>query len=219
MAQLYDEDGNPVEALTEEEIEARILEEKEKAKEEVSISIEQERVELEEKLKEKEQEAEDLKTALEKEQSKEKNLSGQRQVITKKDKEIDELKTQIGSLQTKMDQEFSDMKSQGRDRMIKNMVTGLSGGNQDIADKIKLFYDSFKGDVATEEEIEERIRNAYLLATGGEKPRSVLNSRIISSASGSPSIKTNGEKLSSEVVELAKNMGIEEKDLKKHKLI
>jgi len=222
MAEYFDKEGNPVEALTPEEVEEKLDEIREQTKSETQAIVD----DLQTKLSDKELELATLQEELAKERSKDKNLAGQRKIIEEKVKEIDTLKSEIDRIKKDYEIKFTEIERKGKERMIMNMIGELAGSDKNLADKIKFYYDTFRPIDETnkkpeeiEKEIQERIKNAYILATGGRVSRP-LTPEIISSAGGAtPIINPSGEKLNPELQDLAHKLGISDAELKKHKLI
>ena len=222
MGEYVDKDGNVVEAFTSEEVEEKLDAAREETKGEIQTTVD----DLQTKLTDKETELKTAQEELEREKSKDKNLAGQRKVIEDKVKEIDGLKIDVEKIKKDYETKFSDIERKGKEKMVTNMVDELAGSDKNLGDKIKFFYDTFKPLDETnkkpeeiEKEIQERIKNAYTLATGG-RAVSPLTPAMISSAGGAtPVINPSGEKLNSDQVDLAHKLGIPDSDLKKHKLI
>jgi hypothetical protein len=225
-AKLFDEQGNTVEALTPEEVETKLNEVREVTIEETNKLRDEEVTDLSGQMEAKEKELEEAKAALEAEKNKDKNLAGQRGVIDQKNKEVEELKTQIGTLQTTIETKFAEQKTEGLSKMVNSFIKGLAGDDKNLTDKVKFFYDSFKlveikdkTPEQVEEEVRQRVQNAYTIAIGGVKPSNPLNA-VISSAGGAvPLANPTGEKISPEAAEAAKQMGLTDQDLQKHKLV
>lgn len=216
--ELFNEQGEKVEALTPEDVEQKLNEAREMAIEETNKLRQEEVDDLSLQMQSKDEELVKAKKDLEVELSKEKNLSGQGRIIKDKEKKIDELEVNYKKLEEKLDQRLNDIEVKNREKMVGNMVQELATGDKDMATKIRFYYDSFKGDPADDNEIQQRVQNAYTLATGG-KPVSPLSGAAISSVGGMPMINPTGEKLSDEARDLAHKMGMTDQELKRHKLI
>jgi len=218
MAQLFNEEGKLVEAYTPEEVEEKLNEVRQQAIEEATASKQEEIDDLLLQLKEKESEIEKAYSELEKEKSKDKNLIGQRKIIEEKERKVEELEKGLAEMKSLMEQKINEIELKSKERVISDMINNLAGDNKDLAEKIRFFYDQFKGEPVDEKQIQERIHNSYILATGA-KTVSPISSTVISSAVGMPQINTNKEKISSELQDLARKMGISDQELKKNKLI
>ena len=93
--------------------------------------------------------------------------------------------------------------------------------NRDLKKKIDYYYNSFTTPQDdNDEKKRERIQNAYTLAAGG-KPVNPLSGDAIASGGGvAPGTEPKNEgKISEDAKKVAENMGIDEKDLRRHKLI
>jgi len=209
---VYDADGNKVEeTLVPEEVDQRISE----AKEEVQASLQKD---LEE-AKNQAQEKEDLLKAKEEELAKLSNKDtnfkklkeGKEEEIALLKKEMEEIKGQ-----------FSGLTKEAKEKEINNTIDNLTEGDEEMAKKVKFYYGSFA--IPEEDNAEkqsERIKNALILAGGASKANALKG--VIGSGAGEgilPKMDLNpgGEKLSSDAVGLAHKLGIDDKDLKKHKL-
>jgi F0F1-type ATP synthase membrane subunit b/b' len=135
--ELFDKDGNLVEALTPEEVEARLNEIKEQTRVEIQETIES----LQTQLNDKEAELKIAQEELIKEKSKDKNLAGQRKVIEEKVKEIETLKADVDKIKNDYEAKFMEIERRGRERMITNMIDELAGNDKNLADKIKFYYE------------------------------------------------------------------------------
>jgi hypothetical protein len=195
--ELFDQDGNIVEAFTKEELDQQLIEAKS---------------ELETKIAEQEKIINEKEEALGKEGDKENNF-----VKLRKAKETAE--KQLEAMKTELEGKISEVKSEVSKRDFENAVAQLAGDDEDAKSKIKFHYDNFKGDPKDDKERAERLENAFILATGSKPLRSVPGSIV---STGSPYIppasKTQG-KISEGAKTLAGNLGLTEEDLKKHKLI
>jgi len=216
--QLFDENGNAVEASTPEEVEKKLDEIRQGAIEEANQLRQEEIDNLTSQMSEKERLLAEKEDELLKEKNKDKNLAGQRLVIGEKNVAIEKLQSEINELKTSMTTEINGIKSKGQEKQIDDMIAKVAGDDKELAAKIKLHYSSFAGIPETEEKIKERIANAHTLATGG-RSANPLSSSILSSAGGSADINPVGEKLSPEVQDFGKKMGVSDLDLKKHKLL
>ena len=225
-AEFVDKDGNTVEAFTPEEMEEKLNATKEEIRQEMQEEINLTEREMNQKEIELRQAQEDLET----EKQKDKNLAGQRRVIGEKEKEIETMKADIGQIKKDFETKLFERDQKDKQKMIDGMVSELAGSDQNLKDKIKFYYDTFRpideknkdGKEKTQEEIgneiKERIKNAYTLASGG-KSASPLSPAVISSAGATPVINPMGDKIKPEQQELAHKLGIGEGELKKHKLI
>jgi predicted RNase H-like nuclease (RuvC/YqgF family) len=220
MAEYFDENGQKVEAFTQEEIEERLEAERGAAIEEANASRQEEVDSLVLSLEEKEKELETYQKNLEVEKDKDKNLGGQRKVIENKEKEIKELKEKLETVEHSSLEAIEGIKKDINTAKVENIISSVSGEDSSLKEKVKFFYDSFKGEPSNEEEVKERVKNAYVLATGG-KSKVDFSGDIISGAGASPSPKVDipEGKIPSELIPLAKQLGLTDQEMKKHKLI
>lgn len=219
MAELFDKEGNLVDnVFTQEELDAKLSEERTKAIEDANADRQEEIDKLNEQITTKEKELETAKEELTKEKDKDKNLGGQRKIIEAKEKEVEDLKTKVSEIEKITGEKITKIEGEIKDRTISQMIEVLAPGDKDLADKIKFHYDNFKGEPKDLKEIQQRIENAYVLATGG-RPQNPLTGEVISSSGGVGPKPSGGGKVSEEVMDVAKKMGITEQEMKKHKLI
>ena len=226
MTKLFDESGNVVDALTQDEVNAKLEETRLFAIEETNKLREEEISDLTTQSEAKEQELEDAKRELEAEKSKDKNLAGQRGVIEQKSKEVQVLQEQVAGLTKTIETKFSEQDTKNLNKTASTLISGLAGGDKNVVDKIKFFYDSFKPIDATnktseqvEEEVKQRVNNAFIIVSGGVKPYNLLNSNVIAAGRGVMPINPTGEKLSEGGAAVAAAFGVTPQDLAKHKLI
>jgi len=225
MGNYIDDKGNTVEAFSPEEVETKLNEIREQTKEEVESAKQEEIDDLNVQISDKEESLKLAKDDLEKEKSKDKNLSGQRGIIQAKEKEIEEIKKGMEDLKKTTDEKLSSIEKKEKDNMVVGMIAELTGTNKEMTEKVKFYFDNFKPIDETgkkkediEKEIATRVQNAYLLAVG-TMPRVPFSGQIISGAGGTPIINPTGEKLSPDLQDLANKMGISQDEMKKHKLI
>jgi len=220
MSEFFDESGNKVEAYTAEEIAQKLEEERLEAIEETNVARQDEIDVLNQTLEEKEKALTEAQEYLVKEKDKDKNLGGQRKVIESKENEIGDLKKEIEQIKQDSQLRLTEIEQKTKENTINSFLDKISDGNKELKEKIKFHYDNFKGEPKNEEEMTERVKNAYILATGGQ-PAIKLTGEVISGAGGAPEANVNipEGKINPEAVPLAHKMGVTDQDLKKHKLI
>lgn len=211
---VKDDNGNDVEVYTADEMNNQINQVKEDVTKQVTEQLQPTLDALQDKYN-------DAMNDLQKEKEKDKNFGNVRQIASEKEKEAEKAKADLETFKKEMNDKIESVRNESKSGVIDGMLDKLSGGNKELKDKIKYHYDSFAGTPESLAKIEERITNAYILATGN-KIQSPLNSAVLSNAGGGgqpPVFNPSGEKLGSEAVELAKKLGISEKELKDNKLI
>jgi myosin heavy subunit len=216
MSELYDAEGNPVEgALTHEEVEEKINEAIEEHKQNSTEETEALKTELEEQktaLEAKEREIEELAN----EDDKTKNLVQLRKAKEIAEKEKGELSRRIGELESTFTQKVEEVEKKVTSEKLNSAVQKLAGNDKELADKIKIHYDNFKGVPKDDTEMNERLQNAYILSTGS-KPESPLGAGTFGSGTGIPA--GGGSSLgkpSQEAKDVGKMMGITDEDWKKY---
>jgi len=128
-------------------------------------AIDEATAELKKNLEEKEAE-------LKKFQDKDYNFSKVRKGEEEKEKEIADLKKQIEDVNTRITGEHKT-----------DLLRVLAGDDEDLKKTIEHHYDRIKDDATTKEQIEGKMREAYLLATKGQVSNDVIR-RQASAASG-----------------------------------
>lgn len=212
IEEMYDEDGNPLEeVLSVKEVEQRIADAKEEAKAEFEFTSEQ----LKTQLGEKEQELKQAQEDLQKAGNKDANFSQLRKSKEEKEEELNIIKKELSEVK----QAFSKTNLEANERVINESIFKISDGDKELADKIKFHYNQFVvPSDDTQEKQEERLKSAYTLATGSQAG-DILNSANIGSGRGSNPSPASTEKISPDAIEVAKQLGIDEKELRKNKLI
>lgn len=206
MALFKDADGNEVEAFSQEEVEAKTAEAVEAVKAETQAAI---------------SDAETKVQALEGEVSKLRENNNNAGALREKTEALEKAK---GDLETKIQAATSaaeDAKKQvqqmATDRLAEvkdTAIASLAGGDEELKKKITFNFEKrVAGPIGTKAEIEARVRDAYILATG--KPATgVLVGAAISSAGGGSG--GGGVDFTPEQQELAQKLGIKPESLKKY---
>lgn len=163
---------------------------------------------------------EDLKKAtddLEKAKNKDMNFSNLREA-----KEA--LETKVKELNESIDSKVGNAKKEILDGVVKehysDTLAKLAGGDKELLAKIEFQYKRLGDSVGTKAEIEKKLNDAYVLATGNSPTG--IGQRPFSSGGTSPLKvdRNNNTPLSAEEVELGKKLAaaggikLEDKDLK-----
>lgn len=211
MVELFDGDGNPVDgAMTKEEVEAKV--EAEKA--ELTTQIEDTKLEVEEAKTEAAKTKADLETL----QKGDKNWKAAREAKESADAKVKELEGKVNELGQKVE---STTKAT-EERTLAQEIAKLSGGDTEVAKKIKYHFDKFtKAD--TEEKRQENLQSAAILATGGKPGAGVGSGGSFSSGGGSPAFDApkegKGKLSSSEASDVGAKLGLSTEEQKKAGLI
>ena len=214
IEEVFDSEGNLIdEALTPEEVDKKIDDAKEETKEDYQKDIDA----VKEDLEEKEESLKKAEEDLEKEQEKDKNFGKLRKSTEEKEKEASGLKEEIQGLTEKIDGIEKDTKRQP----VNVMIDKLADNDEELRGKIKFHYENFSiPDDDTEEKQKERVANAYTLAAGAKAENPLTGDAVSSGGGAAPGAEPEDKgKISEGAKNVAKNLGIEDKDLKKHKLI
>lgn len=207
--ELFDADGNVIEG---------------------AMTADQVQTKLEEFTKEKDTALETLKTEHDTKtqelQGKIDELTDEMEKLTKKDVNFEKLRKQkegaeelLKKVEEKFKGEFDGIKKEVREGKLDAAIKNVIGTDPELHEKVKEFYNNFKGEPKDKEEMSERIKNAYTLATGSA-PKDPLSSDVIGTGGGQPSTPSQYKgKISEGAMDVAKNLGITEEELKKEKLI
>lgn len=209
MSELYNEDGDPVEAYTEDELNEKIEEFKKTGEE-------------------KDKEIEDLKKQMEESKSgegsnsdKEYNFRKLDNIRKEKEKEASENAKLVKELQSKLEQVESTAKNVTDQRLteskLNQKIEEFAGQDKELAKKVRHFYDEFKpieetDPVKREEIFNERVDRAILLATGSAPKNPLSKSGVASYGGTTGSVKKGG--LSDETKKFGKEkFGLSDEDL------
>lgn len=206
MATLYDKDGNEVEAATAEEQEAlktQAVEEFKAANPDIA-NIEDTKT----KLATAEAELARLK---ESDGDKSKNIDGQRKAIEAKEKEIADLKTSMATT-------LQEMKDFVVGRSVNELIKKVSGGDAEVAKKIRHHFDKTLGAMKaeTDDEIAEKITAALKLADVKSANPGALDDVAGSGGANGGNNNNDANKPSSALVDFGKKFNISEDDWKKY---
>lgn len=149
----------------------------------------------------------EAKGALAKEQDKEKNFNNLRKSKEADEGKIEELSKNINDLSSKLNSVLEGT-AKALSAYKESTHKKIAGEDAELAKKIDYFYGQFQGDPKTPEEIEQRSRQAYVLATA-DRPNATPF-EIAVSARGTGSVpKSNTDFSDTEAgKEIAKRYGI-----------
>jgi len=213
--ELFDKDNNPIEgALSAEEVKAQIAEAETKAAETLETKLGEFKNEFDTKIVEKDKKIQELTDSLDSDLSDEdKNWKRTREAIA-------QLKQDKIDMKEDFDKKFNEVKGAISGDKIEARIKNIANGNKEMEDKIQFHYDSFGGEPKDEKAVQERLKNATLLAGGGEVSNDVLNGGAIRTGGGEVPVgmKTGG-KISEEVKGVGDKMGITAEEYKDNKLL
>ena len=215
MTQLFDEQGNAVEgALTPEEVEEKLQEEKDKAINDAVKQVEEIEEERKHELEGLRGELEKKEEELEKARNKDGNWREAREKIKEKEDTILKLTEKIEKLEGTVNEKITTFQQGQNKEKVEGEVEKLFGDDKDLKEKVLYHYNSFKDEPKTRDEMLERIANSYFLATGS-KPESVLNSYVVSSKGSGGVPAEEKSKMSDSEKKVAKELGITDQELAK----
>lgn len=151
--QYFDEDANPIELLSPEEV----IEIQEREK-----KLAEEKEEMAKQIEEKEKELSGYK---------EKNYNWKRlRDMTEKEREELSARDKVIFEQQELLQEQYDKL---RQNTFDKLINDISGGDKDMRDKIMEQYDRIKDEVTTDDQISKKLEDAYLLVTRENRKMSI----------------------------------------------
>ena len=208
IEELFDSEGNPIDNLqTPEEIEQQIQD----AKDEAKADYDADTTALKDEIEEGKEALKIAQEDLAKEQEKDKNFGK----VRGKAEKVDELTETVKTLNEKL----TGLEATTKSQPINTMIKEKAGGDIEMEKKIKFHYNSFTiPDEDTEELQKERVKNAIILAGGGENPVNPLEGGVVSSgggvAPGGPEPGESGKLSTPEAKNVGKKMGLTDKEMK-----
>ena len=209
----YDQNGEEVDGvMSPEEVQALLAEneaESQRLIEEAHVAAEEQANEVGRLLAEKEAELEKL-------HNKDMNfgrLRGKTEAdgskIAALEKQIDEMKGGIISQIDKINQVMSE-------KEVSEAILVATGGDRELAEKVKTFYKTFNGAPKDAKEMQQRIDNSLTLAGGGRT--TIVGANVYSAAGGTfQSDNVGGQsKWTDTQKELGRNLGITDADIAKY---
>lgn len=220
MVKVFDEDNNPLEGfLSPEDVDAKIEKAAEeaaiKATEALDVKISEVQTKFDKEMKLKDKKIQELKDDLDSDLSDEdKNWKKTREKIEQLEKDKVEMEATFGKKLDEISGKISDSK-------IDTRINNLAKGDKELKDKISVHYNSFEGEPKNEKEIQERLKNAVILAGGDASDVNVLNGGAIRTGAGViPGETKSTEKLDNpESKDVGNKIGLSDKELKDGKLI
>lgn len=197
MTELYDEEGNAIEAFTQKDMDARI--------EEITAGHDEKVSELTEKL--------------EKEEAKEKNfakLREQKKEVSEEDKKKEEKNaTTIEDLKTQIE----DAKGAGISKVLEMqrsaVINELANGDEELAKKIEANYKLINKPEETAEEIAIRANDALLISMD-IGPDDIAGGDVIPPSGPGRAVGGSNDEISSDLKDIGKKFGVSDADWKKH---
>jgi len=200
MVELFDKEGNVVEAFSAEELQAQkdaAIEEFKQANPDKSSELEI----LQSQLREKEDELVKLR-------GKDTNFENLRKQKNAAEKAAEELRREI-------DEKIGAVKKEVLDGVMKdhyNETIGvLAGNDEELKKKIEFHYNRLQDSAVTKDEVSKKLRDAWVLATKLDDP-GALNSSVISSGGVSKLNIKNTQKFTPEEKAIGAKFGLSEKD-------
>jgi len=205
MSEIIQKDGVDVEVFTVEEIEAQKQEAIEAYKAE-NPDKSDELTALQEELKSKEEELAKIK-------DKDTNFANLR-----KQKEAVELK--MANITAEIDTKINLAKKEVMEGVLKDhyndTIKALAGDDEEVKKKIEFQYKRLADSASTKQEIANKLRDAWVLASKVEEG-DAFNSTVLSSGGvGRLKIKGQEKKLSPEEKAIGAKLGLSEKDYEKY---
>jgi hypothetical protein len=191
--EYYDKDGNPVDGvLSADDVQ----------------SIQDSKAELEAKLEANKQELEKLS-------DKDRNFEALRSLNA-------EQKAKVESLQSKISQSEADelarqqeIKATEKSRMVDSVLREVAGSDEELQKKAKYHFDRMKDSelATTKEEVEKSMKDALILARGGQSTPSI--NQVVSS-SGAPVSTPQTKEYTPELKNAGSSFGLSAEDFEKY---
>ena len=205
MSKIIEENGEEIEVFTAEELEQQKQEAIEEYKME-NPDKSDELTALQEEIARKEEELDKMK-------GKDLNFSNLR-------KQKEEAEKKVADILAGVDDKINKAKSEVFEGVMKDhyneTIRALSGEDEEVLKKIEYHYKRLSDSATTKQEITNKLRDAYILAT---KPEGydALNSTVISTGGvGKLNIKNQSLNMTPEEKEVASKFGLTDKDLQKY---
>lgn len=191
---LIEKDGQQIEVFTQEELNQKIEEEKSK--------IPDGRAEIDK-----------LKSDLAKKEEELKKVGDKDYNFSELRKSKEDLEAKLKEVEDKQ-KEFI---SSSNNKEILNKISNISNGDKELEKKIRFHFDRIVDVPKNDEELAKKVADAYVLAVGESS-----NSKILDAISshGAPINSQNsgkGGELTQDVMNVAKNLGITDKDVEEAK--
>lgn len=205
MEKIKDENGVEHEFLTSEEIDALVEEKKSEAVAQALQAKDADITKLNDELK-------IAKEALSGADQGTKDWAAARQQIKDLETKITEGSQERDKLKTEFAGEIRGLRTSFTQDKLNESISALAGNDKGLADKIQFHYERLGGSKGNTKEDTEKLKDAYLLATGKQAPNlfSVARGSFVGEA---PEPR---EGTSREVSELGRKFGVSEEDVKKY---
>ena len=217
---LFNENQEEVEgAMTPEEVEEKLQETKDQATDNATKQVEEIEEEHKQEIKELEDQIKEKEEEVTKEQDKDKNFTNLRGKTKEKDEAISKLTEEIEKLKGTVEEKMTEFQQGATKEKVEDIIDGIVGSDKELKEKVMFHYNSFEGEPKTKEELLERINNSHILATGNKLANPLTGAAISSVGGSGVETKEDKGKMSGKEKEVAKALGINDADLKKHNLI
>jgi len=210
----YNESGDEVAGVLSPEEVQQQLDDKEV---EMQKTIDEAQTASQEELQSIQQQLADKEEEMTKLQDKDRNFGAFRKKSEADKTEMNELKKQIDELKGGLIGQIDKINQVLSDKTISEAVMRVAGGDKEVADKVKFFYNQFSGTPKDEKEMQSRLDNALILATGGKS--NVMSGQVYSAGAGSSfanNVVGSVGKWSDEQKDFARKVGITDADIAKY---
>lgn len=195
MAKYFDADGNPVEGVLPPE-EAKTLTES---------------------VAQKDKEAQELKEKLAKLENKDYNFKKLRDMTDEEVEKLSVVEKNLIERSEKLEEETRSWTQRQIDSHKADALAVLVGDDSELQKKVEFHYGRISDPAVTREEIAKKMREAYLLATGGSRQVIDPINRAASYSSNVPANNRKSSEFTQDQRDLAAKLGITDEDLKKVK--
>lgn len=224
--EAHNEDGDPIDVFDENEVKEKLTEKEEEAKINFEEKLEEKTAEYDERVAKKDEEIEQIKKDIEAGEGgdKAKNLTGLRKKLEDAEKSKDEITAKFDSYKEETDKKIQGIHETVSNKRIDDAIKAKVGEDKELGDKVRVHFNRLKPTESTdpvkrEEDFQERIGHAHILATGGVQPNTV--SEVAGTTGGYvPGIKGEAthETPEGELKDMGtQKMGLSEKDFRDHR--
>lgn len=213
MCPFYNEQGDEVEGVMSPEEVQEMLAKKE---EETNKAVEEAQQATQEEIQTLQQQLEEEREEKRKLEEKGVNFGTLRKKTEEKDSKISDLEKKIDELKGGFIGQIDKINQILSDKTIDETMLKVAGGDKELADKVKFYYKQFSGVPKDEKEMQDRINNAMVLATGGKS--TIIPGSTYSGVGGFNTTNNvvSANKWTEDQKDLAKKLGIIDADIAKY---
>lgn len=214
---FYDEEGNAIDALTQEEANAKAAEAREQAIAEANQLREDEVIALQAEKEAAQTSKQELEAQIAEIKGKDYNNGNLRKAIGAKEKEVEELRAKINEVEAGYKAKLADIETKQLAEVKDTFLKSIIGDDPKAKEKVDFYFNKF-APAKNKDEMIDNLRAAVQLAGGG-KQASPFSGRVVSSAGGNYEIPTDssfkgGFDNKEAFLEVAKKAGLSDQEIK-----